>query len=84
MHWIVVKMKFERSKSVIFCEYVKVNQIHLGFIPKNNCPSLEISEYEIRCHVIEEEKRERKKKKGYNTFFCKCVLPYMHTVVNHI
>lgn len=69
MHWIVVKMKFERSKSVIFCEYVKINQIHLGFIPKNNCPSLEISEYEIRCHVIEEEKRERKKQRGIIHFF---------------
>lgn len=61
--------EIERSKSVKFCDSAKVNQIHLGFIPKNKCSSPEISEYEIRCHITEEEKVNRKKQRSIIYFF---------------
>lgn len=62
VHWIVVEVKFERSVSVKVSESAKVNQTYLEFIPNNKCPGLEISEYEIRCHVLEEEKGRGKSK----------------------
>lgn len=46
VHWMVLVMKFERSESVKFCEFAIANQIYLGFIPKNKCPILEISQCE--------------------------------------
>lgn len=57
VHWIVLEMKLERLKSVKFCDSAKVKQIYLGFIPKNKCPSLEISQCE-KLDLILLKKRE--------------------------
>ena len=45
---------------VQFCESAKVNQIQLGFIPKNKQASLEISKHEIDVRLLRKRKwRER-------------------------